>query len=108
MKKILLLFLLCFVNFVSAKSYFGWSDELLEKLQNNDKSAQWYVWGVVDTLVHEHDNLCVPEGINPNDILDIVSAYLVKLKIEDPQMFPAKPAPHSIFMAMFGTYKCKN
>jgi len=108
MKKILLVFLLCFVNFVSAKSYFGWSDELLEKLQINDKSAQWYVWGAVDTLVFEHDNLCVPDGTNPNDILDIVRAYLVKLKNEDPQMFLAKQASRSIFFAMFEVYKCKN
>lgn len=108
MKKLLLVFLLFSVNSICAKGYFVWSDELLEKLQKNDVSAKWYVFGVVDSLVFQHDNLCVPDETKPEDVIDIVSAYLVKQKLKDPQMFPTKQAPFSIFMAMFGVYKCKN
>ena len=108
MKKIFLISLFCFVNFASAKSYFVWSDELLEKLQNNNNSTQWYVYGAVDALVQNENNLCVPSGTNPDDILDIVSAYLVKLKIKDQNMLPTYPASYAITMAMFEAYKCKN
>ena len=108
MSRIILIALLCIANFTSAKSYFVWSDELLEKLQRNDISAEWYVYGAVDSLVTNHNNLCVPKDTNPSDILDIVSAYLVKLKIKDQKMFPTYEATYAITMAMFDAYKCKN
>lgn len=107
MKRVLYLFLF-FCTLAFSKSYIVWSDELLEKLQANDSVAYWYVWGAVDSITTNSNNLCITDSVKSTDIIDIVKAYLIKQKINDQQMFPAQPATHNITMAIFDAYKCKN